>query len=213
VTTTTVPFELEVAEGTGSTGLESPRTPITTMASITRSYDMLRDRTSILDADVGNDHRAAQLQTLELLARDRAREDVANLLNELSAHRGLGWNDIARTVGVSVQAVRKWRGREPITGENRLSVARLAALMDLLDRVPVQDPGGWLEIPVISGYSVRHLDLYRADRADLLFDLAHLRISPDQAMTEFCHDWRQRYRLENEVFEAADGQFSIRQRR
>jgi hypothetical protein len=152
------------------------------------------------------------MQTLDLVARERAREDVANLLNELSKVRGLGWSDIARLVGVSVQALRKWRQHEPITGENRLAVARLAALLDLLEGVPVQDAAGWLEIPLVQGYALRHVDLYQRARADLLFDLAHLRISPAEAMTELDPDWRDHYRLDHEVFDADDGQLSIRRR-
>ncbi|MDP8930518.1 MAG: hypothetical protein M3O70_18600 [Actinomycetota bacterium] len=210
---TTTPFEIDIDQGTGSTGVELPRTPTTTMATLTRQYGMLRDRTSILDADVGNDHRATQLRTLELLARDRAREDVATLLEEISTERGLGWSDIARLVGVSVQAVRKWRRQEPVSGENRLAVARLAALLDLLSEIPVHDAAGWLEIPVLEGYALRHLDLYRLNRADLLFDLAHLRITPQSAMNQLTSDWRERYRLDHEVYEAEDGQRSIRRLR
>lgn len=206
-------FEVEPTQGTGSTGVETPRAPTQTMASITRRFGALRDETSLLDTDVSVNHRAAQLQTLELLARDRAREDVVSLLEELSTGRGLGWSDIARLVGVTVQAVNKWRRREPVTGQNRLAVARLAALLELLADVPVNDPAGWLEIPVVEGYSPRHLDLYRLNRADLLFELAHLRITPDQALRELDPDWQNRYRLEHEVYEAEDGQLSIRRRR
>jgi hypothetical protein len=209
---TSLNFELDMTPGTGSTGVEAPRSPTVTMASITNRYGALRDRTSILDSDVGDDHRAAQLQTLELLARDRAREDVSALLHGLSARRGLGWSDIARLVGVSVQAIRKWRQSGPVTGENRLAVDRLAALLDLLEQVPVSDPAGWLEIPLIPGYSLRHADLYQQGRADLLFDLAHLRISAEEAMAELSPDWRERFRNEHEVFDAGDGQLSIRRR-
>lgn len=209
---TTLRFELETTRGTDSSGVETPPSPTMTIASITRRFGMIRDETSVLDHDVGDSHRAAQLQTLELLAHERAREDVTALLDELSTDRGLGWSDIARLVGVSVQALRKWRHREPVTGENRLAVARLAALLDLLQGVPVHDPAGWLEIPLAKGYSPRHLDLYRSNRADLLFDLAHLRITPEQAMTELDPDWRQHFQLDHEVFEAGDGQLSVRRR-
>ena len=98
------------------------RAPTQTMASITRRFGALRDETSLLDADVSVNHRSAQLRTLELLTRDRPREDVVSLLEELSTGRGLGWSDIARLVGVTVQAVNKWRRREPATGQNRLAV-------------------------------------------------------------------------------------------
>jgi len=183
------------------------------MATLVRQYGMLRDETSLLDADVGTNHRSAQLHTLDLLARDRAREDVATLLEELSTEWGLGWSDIARLVGVSVQAVRKWRRGEPATAENRMSVARLTAVFRLLAEVPVRDPAGWLEIPVIEGYALRHLDLYSLNHADLLFDLAHLRITPEAAMEELAPDWRERYRLDYEVYEAEDGQLSVRRHR
>ncbi len=212
--TMTTPFEIDTKQGTDSTGVELPRTPSTTMATLTRQYGELRDETTVLDADVGTDHRAVQLQTLELLARDRARADVVTLLDALSTDRGLGWSDIARLVGVSVQAVRKWRRGETVTGENRLAVARLVALLDMLSsEIPVQDPAGWLEIPVVEGYALRHLDLYRLGRADLLFDLAHIRISSEQAMTDLNSDWRSLYAVEHEVYEAEDGQRSVRQRR
>ena len=128
-----------------------------------------------------------------------------SLLEELFVQRGLSWSDIARLVGVSVQAVRKWRQLHPITGENRLAVARIAVVLDLLEAVPVQDPVGWLEIPVLPGYSLRHIDLYRDERVDLLFDLAHLRITPQQALFEVRPDWQEALRLDNEVFDADDG--------
>lgn len=210
---TTLRFEIETAPGTGSTGVEVPQSPTSTIASITSRYGMLRDETSVLDHDVGDGHRAAQLQTLELVARDKARENVTTLLDELSTGRGMGWSDIARLVGVSVQALRKWRQKEPATGENRHGVARLAALLDLLENVPIRDPASWLEIPVVQRYGLRNLDLYRLGRPELLFDLAHLRISPEQAMDELDPEWRVHHRLDNEVFEADDGQLSIRQRR
>jgi hypothetical protein len=89
----------------------------------------------------------------------------------------------------------------------------LAALLELLADVPVNDPAGWLEIPVVEGYSLRHLDLYRLNRPDLLFELAHLRVTPEQALSELDPDWQDGYRLEHEVYEAEDGQLSIRRRR
>jgi len=211
---TTTPFEMDTEQGTGSTGVEWPRSPTTTMTTLTRRYGMLRDETSVLGDDVGTGHRAAQLEALELRAQDRARADVISLLGELSAERGLGWSDIARLVGVSVQAVRKWRRQQPVTGANRLAVARLAALLDTLSsETPIEDPAGWLEIPVVQGCWLRRLDLYRLGRADLLLDLAHLRILPERAMTELTPDWRERYRPEHEVYEAEDGNRSVRRRR
>jgi transcriptional regulator with XRE-family HTH domain len=209
---TAQPFDLQSPPVTGSSGVELPALPSQTVASITRQFGVLRDETSTLDADVVGHHRAVQQLSLELRARDWARRDVPRLLRELSSQRGLGWSDIARLVGVSVQALRKWRGGEPATAEHRLAVARLAAFLDLLEDELINDPAGWLELPLVAGYSPRHLDLYRAGRMELLFELAGLRITPEQALDEFAPDWRRRLRLEHEVFEASDGQLSIRRR-
>lgn len=210
---TTVPFEIETGAGTTSSGVGPMRSPSQTMASITRGFGMLRDETSLLDADVGSDHRAALMYTLELLARDLSREDVPALLAKLVSDFGLGWSDIARLVGVSVQALRKWRHGEPATGENRLSVARLAAFLELLRDIPVQEPASWLEMPVVVGHSPRHFDLYREGHVGVLFDLAHLRIGPERALDETEPRWREAHRLAYETYEAADGQRSIRKRR
>jgi transcriptional regulator with XRE-family HTH domain len=210
---TALPFEAHGSPGTGSSGVELPALPRETMASITRQFGILRDETSRLDEDVVGHHRTAQRLSLEQRAREWARRDVPRLLRELSSRRGLGWSDIARLVGVSVQALRKWRGGDPATGEHRLAVARLAAFLDLLEDELIDDPAGWLEMPLVPGYSPRHLDLYQGGRIDLLFELAGLRATPEQALDEFAPDWRQRLRLEHEVFDAGDGHLSIRRGR
>lgn len=210
---TTMPFELHSPPITGSSGVELPALPSQTMASITRQFGVLRDETATLDATVVSRHRAAQRLSLELRAREWARRDVQRVLRELSSQRGLGWSDIARLVGVSVQSLRKWRSGEPATGEHRLAVARLAAFLDLLEDKLIEDPAGWLEMPLAPGYSPRYLDLYQAGHIDLLFELAGLRIAPEQALDELAPDWRERLRLEHEVFEVDDGELSIRRRR
>lgn len=207
---TALPFETTPV--TGSSGVELPAHPSQTVASITREFGLLRDETSTLDANVGSHHRAAQRLSFELRAREWARRDVPRLLRELSSQRGLGWSDIARLIGVSVQALRKWRNGEPATGEHRLAVARLAAFLDLLEDELISDPAGWLEMPLVPGYTPRHLDLYKAGRVDLLFELAGLRVTPEQALDALEPDWRRRFRLEHEVFDAGDGHLSIRRR-
>lgn len=184
-----------------------------TISSLVREYGLLRDETTVLDERVGDGHRAAQVRALDQRARARAQQDVRSLLEELSRDRGLGWSVIARLVGVSVQAIRKWRRGESATGENRLAVARLAAVLDLLEQVPIQDPASWLEMPVVDGFKPRILDLYRAGHADVLLDLAGLRITPEAVLDETEPAWRTTLQLEHEVFAAEDGQLSIRRRR
>jgi len=70
------------------------------------------------------------------------------LLNELTAGYGLGWSDIARLVGVSVPAVRKWRHGGDITAPRLQGVARLAAFLNILEEEDVRDPAAWLNLPL-----------------------------------------------------------------
>lgn len=194
---------------TNSTGVDEKNGPDQTVASLTREYGLLRDKTSMLTESVSDGHRLARNLTLGMLAREHARRAVPDLLQHLSMNVGLAWSDIARVVGVSVQSLRKWRQGSPATGENRLALARLVASIDALEEALIDDPGGWLEVPVAPGGSLRHIDLLTEDRVDLLLDLAQLRVSPEAVMEELDPGWRL-HQPEHEVFRAEDGGLSIR---
>jgi hypothetical protein len=185
--------------------------PTSTVSSLVREYGKLRDETSVLDSDVANNHRKVQTINLDNYARQLVREEVNSLLEEIVA-LGMGWSDIAQIIKVSVQAIRKWRNHEPITGDNRLKIARLLAFLKLLEEVPISDPVSWLEAPLIEGYTKRHIDLYKEGHAELLFELANLRIEAEAAMSELDTDWREKYIAKHEVFEMEDGQLSISRR-
>ncbi|WP_298209050.1 hypothetical protein [Ferrimicrobium sp.] len=179
-------------------------------AVLADNYGRLRDLVEILNEDVNEAHREVQKYDLDQHARSKAKRSVPTLLHELSTDRGMAWRDIARLVGVSVSAIRKWRNDGAASSENRLVLARLAAFLDLLDGFLVEDPAGWLEVPMADGYTVRHVDLYEAGRPDLLLDIAGLRIDEISALDRFDQEWRARYRSDFEVFEAGDGDLSIR---
>ncbi len=181
-------------------------------AVLARGYALLRDQIRVLDSHVSARHREAESYHLDERARAKAKKSVPSLLDELSIQRGMAWRDIARLAGVSVSAVTKWRKGGPATGENRLSLAKLAAFIDLLEAFMVQDPVGWLELPVVDGYTVRHIDLYEGGRPILLLDIADMRLSEEEALEQFDPAWRERYRSEFEVFEAGDGNMSIRKK-
>jgi transcriptional regulator with XRE-family HTH domain len=137
------------------------------------------------------------------------------LLTRLSDH-GLSWTDIARIVGVSVPAVQKWRRGAGITGENRLRLARLAALLEILERYLIAEPCSWLEMPVITGVSVSGMDLLEADRYDLVLELARGEVAPgdrSSILDEFASDWRES-RVDDafEIVTANDGRLSIQAR-
>lgn len=177
---------------------------------LAHAYGLLRDRVGILNEDVNEAHREVQKYDLDERARSKAKKSVASLLQELSINRGMAWRDIARLVDVSVSAIRKWRHDGAATPEKRLALARLAAFLDLLEGFMVEDPAGWLELPMADGYTVRHMDLYEAGRPDLLLDVVGLRLNEVSALDLFDQEWRARYRSDFEVFEAGDGNLSIR---
>lgn len=181
-------------------------------AVLARAYGLLRDHLGVLNEGLNQGHREAQKYDLEERARAKAKKAVPTLLEELSDSRGMAWRDIARLVGVSVSAVRKWRHEGPAAPEKRLALARLAAFLDLLEGFMVEDPVGWLELPMVDGYTVRHMDLYEGHRPDLLLDVVDLRLTERAVLDLFDPEWRERYRSDFQVFEASDGNLSIRKR-
>lgn len=150
----------------------------------------LRDIFNMLSEDSTALHQTAQDYDLNDRAAIKSRIGAANLLDELYSKRGMGWNDIAKAVGVSLSAVRKWRNSGECTAENRLALARVAALLDLVEEAFVVDPGGWLLTPVIADADARYVDLLGAGRFDLVLDCAFQRMTATQALDAFDPDWR-----------------------
>jgi len=173
----------------------------------------LRDRVTLLNQDVEVLHRDAQDWLLQDRAARRNSETAfSDLLHELYAQWGLGWNDIAAAVGVTPSAVRKWRaGGEPIP-DKRMEVAKLAALLEMLREAGVAEPAGFLLSPVTSDVSLHNLEVYVAGKAELVLDLAFQRKRATQVLDEFDPDWPTRYTREFELFVDEDGVRSLRQR-
>lgn len=143
-------------------------------------------------------------------AAERAKASVTLMLSEL-ADLGFAWRDIARLVGVSVPAVQKWRKGERASGDSRMRIASLLAACDLIvDHYVVDEIASWFEMPLSSSVPVTPIALYAANRADLVFEFASGHTDPEALLSEFDPHWRERYRSDFEVFEASDGNRSIR---
>ncbi|MHB8189649.1 MAG: hypothetical protein ACYDHP_04360 [Ferrimicrobium sp.] len=179
---------------------------------ITSQYGLLRDWLRMTHSDVVATHQELVDDDLTIQSQLKAKKSVRSLLEELSTERGMSWRDISRLIGVSVSAVRKWRQDGASQPENRLALARLAAFLDLLEGLLVQDPAAWLELPVIEGFTVCYLDLYEAGRPELILDILNQRLSPTAALDIMNPNWRTCYTSDFEVFEATDGNLSIRLR-
>lgn len=140
----------------------------------------------------------------------RAKEATAGLLDSL-ADAGFAWRDVARLIGVSVPAIKKWRRGEGVSGENRRRVASLVALCDLIeDHYPIIELASWFEMPILNSINLSALDLYEANRADLVFRLASGHDDPERIVTDFRPDWRTTLTSDFETFTSEDGQLSIR---
>lgn len=165
----------------------------------------LQDKTNQLHSDTLHEF-------IRVRADDLATKPLTDLLRSL-AGKGFAWRDVARLVGVSVPALRKWRQGEQATGENRLKVAQLLAFCELLEeKALVTDPVSWLEMPLVEEAPVSGLDLLAAHRVDLLFDRALRASDPEAILDEYEPDWRSTYSEAFEVFEADDGMLGLRPR-
>jgi hypothetical protein len=171
----------------------------------------LRSATRFLSEDVADVHdRALEIQ-LDGRTDEAAKRAVPDLLNEL-AEMGFAWRDIARLVGVTVPALRKWRQGEPASGLNRGAVARLLAFVDVLraDHL-VQDVPSWMEIP-LAGSAIAGLDVYAAGRAKLLLLHAAGHLTSEQVLDQFNPLWRDESDDRFEIVTAADGAPLVRLR-
>ena len=140
----------------------------------------------------------------------RAKDSTSEMLGIL-ADLGFAWRDIARLVGVSVPAVKKWRRGEGVTGENRHKVASLVAFCDLIiGHYAIHEIASWFEMPIVPEVSITALDLYQADRADLIFRLASGYEDPERIVTDYHPHWRSALTSSFETFRSADGMLSIR---
>lgn len=157
-------------------------------------------------------------QTLRSLLRhkteDRARLGLVQLLTELTAGYGLGWSDIARLVGVSVPAVRKWRRGGDITTSRYQSISRLAAFLDLLEEEEIRDPATWLNLPLddlgeeITSGAVTKKDIYVTGGVIDLLAFAKRYISHDELLSRITTRARTGA-FSNRVIKAPDGNLSV----
>jgi transcriptional regulator with XRE-family HTH domain len=183
-----------------------------TTAELIPQVSTLRYRSDLHLSDV----RQLDALLFANLVREQAnlfeRYAMPTLLSTL-AERGLSWSSIAKIVGVSIPGLRKWRRGESASPSSRRSVAILLAAIEVLEnRLMVQDPASWLEIPLATT-SITLADVFSAGRLDLLLDYARRWITtPEQLLDLFHPSWRDDYRREFETFVAPDGELAIRRR-
>lgn len=135
------------------------------------------------------------------------------LLDELGDERGLAWALVARAVGVTPAAVRKWRRGERVTPAYRHALAEFAAFCQILQqRNPrIDEVGEWLEMPAASGSDASRADLYIDGHRTELLDIARELATGEQLLDLSDPSWRERAATARnfEVLEHEDGTRSI----
>lgn len=201
--------------GTSAGGVSdyAPPAPDETRAWSLR-FDDLRTASDMFGGAVQELHGEARELDLTDRTLEKTKKSVAGLLEELTGDRGMGWSDIAEVLGVSISAIRKWRKGADARPESRSKLARIAALLDVLEEKGlVQDPARWMEIdlPLEAGYFIRPWDLYLEGHVTALIDLAEQRQTVAQVLDQVRPNWRDS-RSDFEVVLDADGERSIRRR-
>jgi transcriptional regulator with XRE-family HTH domain len=198
---------------TGGVSDYAPSAPNETRALSLRT-DYLRTEVDLLGGEVQELHGEVRERDLRDRTLDKTKKSVVGLLDELASDRGMGWSDIAEVLGVSISAIRKWRKGGDASPQRRQKLARMAALLDVLEEKGlVQDPAAWMEmdLPLDTGYFIRPLDLYLDGHATALIDLVEQRQTVSQVLDQVRPNWRES-RSDFEVFLDVDGERSIRRR-
>jgi transcriptional regulator with XRE-family HTH domain len=176
--------------------------------------DWLRTQVDTLGGEVQELQGEARQRDLADRTLEKSKKSVTRLLEELTSDRGMGWSDIAEVLGVSVSAIRKWRKGSDASPQSRSKLARVAALLDVLEEKGlVQDPAAWMEIdlPLDAGFFIRPWDLYLEGHVTALIDLAEHRQTATQVLDQVRPNWRNS-RSDFDVVVDIEGERSIRRR-
>lgn len=197
--------------GSAVVGYLQTQPPTAASALLVQTAGWLRSQNDVLGQDIASVHEKARSYDLDQRTAAKARPGVAPLLAELSAERGMAWSDIARLVGVSVSALRKWRTSGSASAEHRWALAQLAAFLDLLSEYAIDDPVQWMEmrLPLPAGYVITPIDIYISGAVPALMEYASARITAEQMLDKIDQGWRGR-RSDFESYDAPDGQKAIR---
>jgi len=174
-------------------------------------FGVLRTRSRHLSEDINRGHAGAITALLNREQSKLERDTAVALLEELS-DRGFSWRQIARMVGVSVPAVQKWRKGDGLTIERRGKLARVVAVMQLLEsNAMVDDVAAWCSLPIVAEAPITTIDLIADDELELVYVRAEGHEDGAAVLDKYRPAWRDQLPNDGfEVFEAEDGNLSIR---
>ncbi|APT96098.1 hypothetical protein CSTAT_12790 [Corynebacterium stationis] len=176
----------------------------------TEDAGFLRARAKAVNSDAEKLHSDSQVREWRVLGSEKAKKPALELLSSLS-ELGFAWRHIAQLTGVSVPAVRKWRKGQKVSADSRRDLASVNAAVEIVqENYLVADVASWFEMPILDEVPITPIDLYSTKRVDLVFEAASGHADPEDILTKFDENWREKFRSPFEVFEAEDGFFSIR---
>lgn len=198
----------QLTAGNVVSGLPQPPTT----AELIPQVSALRYRSEHTHERVVNLDRAVLALSLDERQATRLALSAGRLLEDL-ARAGMSWSSIARIVGVTIPAVRKWRQGEAASPANRATLAKAIAFLELLeDQFMIEDPVGWLEVPLPDS-ALTMLDLAADGRMDLVLEFAGRRIATAaELLDRYDPEWHQTPQPDYETFVASDGQLAMRRR-
>lgn len=197
----------------GYSALKSIDQTRSTQMTLSDQVGSIRTQVRHLDVNTRELHEKAYRDDLEQVTRDLGKLDVKELLGKLNNY-GFAWRDVAKMTGVSVPALQKWRRGERITGENRLRLASVVAVVEVVEKeMLVSDPASWFEMPIKQGVHLTPIDLLASGKPLLVFELASQHGTPEGVLDQFDTQWRDNLMdAAFETFIATDGVRSIRPR-
>lgn len=139
-------------------------------------------------------HHSAEELHLAEATRQLEAAPAVDLLDAFADELLFPWSLLARVIGVSPTAVRKWRRGETVTAGHHQRLAEfLAFCRTLQHRDPrIDQVPRWFEMPVDARSDVTRLDLFLAGTRTGLLDLAGARRTGEDLLDENAEGWRER---------------------
>lgn len=137
------------------------------------------------------------------------RMSAAELLRSVVQRHGMSWVDLARTLEVSVPAIRKWRTSGRPSAQNQAALAQLHAMLDAIQNEGVADPARWFAEPLLDGFTVTARDLYDVSNASEIVSVAAGEGSTQDLLDAYMPGWRQAHATRFSVVRDLHGQNTI----
>ncbi len=154
----------------------------------------LRDSTATLAADVTEIHESSQEIELAALTQKLESSSPVDLLDEMADDFVFPWAVLARVIGVTPAAIRKWRRGETVTPGFHHSLAAFVAFCRLLrKREPrIENVARWMEMPAAARSDITRVDLYIDGHRTPLLDMSAVRVTGEQVLDDTDPAWRDR---------------------